>query len=507
MDNNIKEQLVKKSVEDLKPDPSMNLSPLSYEFLKELSSHLGEDVQNCVGDISQVVKIESPEVLEAYSEIYKRFQTLPYFFCTSSRKGGYLWQINRLCPYKPDSNSFILDYRTEGAKKCFHISFLMLAKFTFGEDKPFVNVKLLDDKQLIVSTTIGYELVLRLYDVTSFVSNAKVNPYKQVAITSNFYSHKLVMKSISTEGLFNSGLEFTLWRRLTSGEPASEMKNPEEQDGLVTRIVNNSFTAQNTYYSVIKKSKNGVILLIDVNKSNILMWRGDEILSVPAQLDNEYVFVEDEDKIILTSHKIPQYMRNSSYCMKNHKIFFGKFPVIHRGTETWDSPKYEELRKKVNDDDYQKQLLRANLFNPKDPRHNIYIYSTPISLVNPFLTDKNATKTTTIEADKGEKSLLEKVVTTVSQIKQSKSELSKMQKQKEILRGIRADIRMRVEEIKKCEEEQDKDPEKVVEKPDEVSEDVLAMYAQQKMEKKRIAKGREKEKCQKKKSRVLRESY
>lgn len=511
-EDNSKEPAPKKPLQPLlKPDPTMNLTPLSFNFLQELGVQLGGDGQNCLLGVSQVVKIESLHVLGAYNEIYRRFHTVPYFFCSWIKDTGYLWQINRLCPYKPASNAFVLDSKAENEQKCRHISLLMLAKITCEENERFVRADLFDDTQFMVRTTIGDDFIFRLYDVTSFVSSARVNPYQHEVISNNLYSYKLVMKKTIIEELQTFGIEITLWRNMSQDiemkKADLDAKTIQDEDGLVTRVAYETPLAKDAWYPDIIKSKNGVILFIDHKISNIVMWRGEDILSFATKCHSEYLVLPEEDKIILIETPLTYYMRISGYFVPSNKIFYGKFPVIGSWDETCNTFQYEQRRRKVDEYHAQKKRIQTNMFDQRYSEYNIYVYGTPVSLVNPYFINKKAKKTKAIEEekDKGEVSLLGKAVKTINQIKQSKSELTKLQKQKEILRGIRGDISKRMTEIKKYKEEQEEDPDKV--EPEEVSEDIMAFYAQQKMEKKKLTNDREKEKSQKKKIRTFREPY
>lgn len=476
--------------------PQLKLTSLNKKMVQELTSQLGQDAQDCLENIKDIEVVQSTHIIEAYRDLHTKYETLPaLFFSFTPEKIVYLWQINKMCPYKKD-NDFALDSSSLALKTCPHLSFLLLAKIKPDDQGEIVEAKLLGDSTLYTQIKgVDGEQTIRFYNIEAFRNSARINPFAQEVLANKYYSHKIatkVYKNETDQTLYN--MDISLWKRESTGpEQALTQKTLE---GIPTVFSPNPFDFE---VHEAHRTITDVTVLFNKYPPTIVAFKGDQLI------------VKMNKEIVAGPVKKPWTdFIFSDQNGKMHIVGLSDFPNIdmEKTTETLS----KGLQAKVSDWEHHKNKCQKILnsfsshYSSADAQDGLFVYKVPVSLINPYLIkDDKANQDNTEE--KKEENIVEKIDKMKAEFKHAKNEQNEqneIQEKKDLLKEIRADISAKNAEGRKFDKEYEKEekakqnyfsynPKKLV-PPEEVSKESLELYSEIKAEKKKLAREREKQK-------------
>lgn len=494
--------------------------PLTVEVMRGFATLLGSEALECVNGMRHIEKASS-EVFEAYKDLYKKFQTVPILFCSHvPDKGIYIWQVNRVCPYKKNSNFMILDTRSLGSDTTPTISIMLLAKIVPEEGEEILDAGFLGGSEFYVQSRIGREkLLIRQYKLADLVELARINPSKQEILANNKHYCKLVIKGMQATLEAKEILEITLWRTKTNEEIKTELAEiPKDEQGEMNPIMREELLLTNTElefniytittqycFGMVQRTQNNVSLLFDGFSKTVIAWREDAIL-VSSYLP------ENTERIQMSASKV---QKNSLYFKSDREMWqitFETFPKVEFSHPEFDQSIFNHWfgwGQVINFQPFTsyRGVVYQDSENP--------IYDVPISVTNPYWDDqqrvenllKENTKEDKKEEEKKEEIPLKSVDQIKNEVKQKKKEKgdheTNLKETKEALQDIRAGIKAQMTGIKKYEDEYRELEKKgkntkAVEEPERVSKEAMDLYSEMKTDKKRMEKQREKEKAQRK---------
>jgi len=146
-------------------------------------------------------------------------------------KSVFLWQFNKKCPCKTNSEFILTDTRChQGVFGGFNTSLLLHAKIIPMDNEEIIEARFVGDSKLLIKSgsihneekSGPFKLIYRVYDIENFYDTFWVNPVHQEAIANEFYTWKFEISSCkSKDGEMN--WEVKLWKRKAIEETEHRM--------------------------------------------------------------------------------------------------------------------------------------------------------------------------------------------------------------------------------------------------------------------------------------------
>ena len=203
---------------------------ISTQILRDLVELLDQDARSCYDGLQEFENLANTGIPEQFKSTYELFDTVPILFLSVDRSEErvinaiYLWQINKFCPWIRNTNSIEVDLTPVDSDMYARPSFLMLLKMEPKQEETLISAKLLSGGRLLVKSILGdSQIMFKIFNVSDFYANAKINPFKKVMKKNHEYPITLVLERV--EENTKSDWKMTLYRPMTSSELDTTIQN------------------------------------------------------------------------------------------------------------------------------------------------------------------------------------------------------------------------------------------------------------------------------------------